>query len=78
MNEDDKEKLRDAKRKLVEDFEVYNLDKLIQVLSLVDKLFVVVDIGNLDDVLEIINTLRETFFIINFNHFVNRTEEKCI
>ena len=73
VNDGDFEKLGCVKRILIslkiEEFEDYNVDKLIQVLSLVDRLMVLTTTGTLDDVLDSKNTLRETFFyLINFKH----------
>ena len=71
------ENLRCVKRILVREFEINNLSKLIHVLCLVDRLFVLITIGSLDDVLDSRDTLRESiFYLINFKHFVNKNEEK--
>ena len=73
----DFENLRCLKRILVREFEYYNLDKLIQVLCLVDSLMVLTRTGTLDDVLDSTHTLRENiFYLINFKHFLNKNEEK--
>ena len=65
VNDDDFENLRCVKRILVRDFEDYNLDKLIQVLCLVDRLMVLTTTGTLDDVLDSTHTLRENIFLSN-------------
>ena len=63
-------------KKNIGEFEDYILDKLIQVLCLVDRLMVLTTTGTLDDVLDSTNTLRENiFYLINFKHFVNKNEE---
>ena len=41
------------------EFEDYNLDKLVQVLYLVDPLMVLTTTGTMDDVLDSTHTLRE-------------------
>ena len=58
VNDDKLENLRCVKRILVIKIEVYNLDKLIQVLCLVDRLFVLITTTSLDDVLDSTHTLR--------------------
>ena len=60
---DDFEKLGCVKRILVREFEDYNLKKLIQVLNLVDHLFVLIRIGSLDDIPAGTPTLREITYI---------------
>ena len=76
--DDDVENLRCVKRILAREFEDYNLDKLIQILCLVDRLVVLTTTGTLDDVLDSTHTLREIiFYLINFKHFVNENEELC-
>ena len=62
VNDDDFKNLRCVKRILVRGFEDYNLDKLIQVLCLVDRLMVWTTTGTLDDVLESTHSLRENIF----------------
>ena len=76
VNDDDFENLRCVKRISVREFEDYNLDKLIQVLCVVDRLKVLTTTGNLDDVLDSTDTLGENIFqLINFKNFVNKNEE---
>ena len=78
VNNDDFENFRCVKRILVREFEDYNLDKLIQVLCLVDRLMVLTTTGTLDDVLDSTHTLRENIFcLINFKHFVNKNDGLC-
>ena len=62
LNDDDFEHLRCVKRISVTEFEDYNLDKLIQVLCVVDRLKVLTMKGTLDDGLDSTNILREIFF----------------
>ena len=67
VNDIDFQNIRCKRRKLVAEFEHYNLDKLIQVLSSVDILMVLTTTGTLDDVLHSTNVLGEIFFLSN--HF---------
>ena len=77
VNDDDFEKLRSVKRILVRKFEDYKLDKLIQVLCLVDRLMVSTTTGTLDDVPDSTQTLRENiFYSYNFKRSVKKNEEK--
>ena len=77
VNDDDFENLRCVKRILVREFKDYNLEKLIQVLGLVDCLTVLTTTGTLDDVLDSTHTLMENvFYLINFKPFVKKNEEK--
>ena len=75
--DDDFEKLRCVKRILIREFEDYTVDKLIQVLYLVDRLMVLTTTGTLDDVLDSTHTLRKIFLSNQFKHFVNKSEEIC-
>ena len=76
INDDDYEDLRCVKRILVGEVDEYNIKKLIQVLNLVDHLFVLITIGNLDVILDCTQTLGENiFYLIRFLHFVNKIEE---
>ena len=52
VNNDDLENLGCVKRILVREFEDYGVNKLTQVLNLVDHLFVLITFGNLDDILD--------------------------
>ena len=51
-NGDDFENLRCVQGIIVREFEDYNLDKLIQILCLVDRSVVLTTTGTLDDVLD--------------------------
>ena len=78
VNEDDFENLECLKRKLVREFEKFNLVKLIQVLCLVDRLMVLTTARSLDDVLDSTHTLRENVFsLITFEHSVNKNKKTC-
>ena len=59
INDTELENLRCVKRILVEEFENYNISKLIDVLSIVDKLFIALTVGELQDSLSKTDTLRE-------------------
>ena len=59
VNDSDYENLRCVKRVLVEEFEDYNVLKLIDVSSSVDKSFFTLTIGGLQDLLIRTETLRE-------------------
>ena len=77
-NDDDNENLRWLKTILLREFEDYNPNKLIQVLNLVDHLFVLITIGGWDDILNGTHTLIENvFYFFSFNLFVNENEEIC-
>ena len=70
VNNDDFESLRCVKRILVREFEVYNLNKLIQVLCLVYRLMILTTTGTLDDVLDGTNTWMENIlYLTSFKHF---------
>ena len=76
VNNDDLENLRCVKRILVREFEDYGLNKLTQVLNLVDHLFVLITFENLDDILDGNQKLKEkNFYLISFKPFVNKNEE---
>ena len=76
VNDDDYENLRCAKRILVSEFEDYNVPKLIDVLSLVDNLFITLTFGNLQLILDKTNTLRENnLFLNSFEQFVKSNVE---
>ena len=84
VDDSDYENLRCVKRTLVNEIEDYNIPKLIDVLSIVDNLFITLTVGKLQDIsiktntvgkLQDIsiktNTLRENiFYLISFKHFV--------
>ena len=72
----DYENLRCAIRKLVNEFEDYDIPKLIDVLSLIDNLFITLTLGNLQHILNKTNTLRENILcLISFKHFVESNVE---
>ena len=50
ITDDDFENLRCVDRILVEDFEDYNISKLIGVLNIVDNLFITLTVGGLQDI----------------------------
>ena len=78
VNDDDFENLRCVKTILIREFEDYNPNKLIQVLNLVEHLFVLITIGSLDDILNGTHTLSENvFYFFSFKHFVSENEEIC-
>ena len=71
VNDSDYENLRCVKRILVKKFEDYNIPKLIDILSIVDNLFITLTIGQLQDILIKTDTLRENIlYLISFEHFV--------
>ena len=75
-NDDDFENLRCVKRKLVKEFEDYNVSELIDVLSIVDNLFITFTVGELQDILNKTDTLRENIlYLISFKHFVKSNSE---
>ena len=78
INNTDFENLRCVKRMLVREFEKYNVCKLIDVLSIVDNIFITFMAGGLQVILFKTDTLREsTLYLISFKHFVNKNEEIC-
>ena len=73
VNDSDYENLR-----CVNEFEDYNILKLIDVLSIVDNLIIMLTIGKLQDILIKTDTLRENIlYLKSFKHFVNKNEEEC-
>ena len=60
IKETDFENLTCVERILVKDFEVYNVSKLIDVLSIVEILFITLTIGELQDIL---NKTEKIFYI---------------
>ena len=67
LNDTDFENLRCGKRILVKEFEDYNLSKLVDVLSIVDKLFIKLTVGELQRILNKTGTLRgNILYLINF------------
>ena len=76
VNDTDYENLRCVRRILVEEFEDYNISKLIDVLSNVDKLSITLTFGELQDILIKTDTLREKIlYLISFKHFVVSNKE---
>ena len=76
VDDSDFENLRCAKRILVDQFEDYNISKLIDVLSFVDNLVVTLMTGNLQDIFIKTDTLRENIiFLISLEHFVKSIVE---
>ena len=63
VNDDDFEKLRCVKRILVKEFEDYNVSKLIDVLSIVDNLFITLTVRELQEILNKTDTLSKKFCI---------------
>ena len=62
--------MRCVKRMLVKEFEDYNISKLIDVMSIVDNLFITLTVGELQDILNKTDTLRENILSLNsFKHF---------
>ena len=60
-----------CERILVNEFEDYNISKLIDVSSIVDNLFITFTVGGLQDILYKTDTLTENIlFFISFKHFV--------
>ena len=68
--------MRCVKRILVKGFEEYNVPKLIDVLSIVDNLFITLTVCGLRDILIKTDTLRENFLYLNsFERFVKSNVE---
>ena len=71
VNDDDIENLRCVKRILVKEFEDYIIPNLIDVLNIVDSLFISPAIGGLQDILIKTDTLREIIlFLFPLKQFV--------
>ena len=71
VDDSDYENLKCVKKILVREFEDYNIPKLIDVLSIVDNLFITLAVGELQDILIKRDTLRENIlYLISFQHFV--------
>ena len=61
---------------LVKEVEEYSVPKLIDVLSIVDNLFIKFTVGGLQDILIKTDNLREkNLNLISFKHFLNKNEE---
>ena len=70
------ENLRCVKRIVVIEFEDFNVTKLIDVLSLVDNLFITLTVGELQHILNKTDTLRDNnLYLIRFKHFVKSNVE---
>ena len=68
--------LRCVKRILVCEFEDYNLSKLIDVLSVVENLFVALTVGEIRDILIKTDTRSEiNLYFSSFKHFVKSNVE---
>ena len=71
LNDTDSESLRCFKRILARELEDYNISKLIDVLNVVDKLFLTINFGEVQEILDKTNTLGEDIlYLISFKHFV--------
>ena len=71
MNTDGFEKLRCIKRILVKELEDYIIPKLIDVLSIVDNLFITLTVGERQDILNKTDTLSENIlYLFSFELFV--------
>ena len=76
VNDSDYQNLKCAQRKLLNDFEDYNIPKLIDVLSLIDNLFITLTFGDLQHILNETNTLRENIlYKISCKRFVESNVE---
>ena len=76
IKDDDFENLRCVKRIFVKEFENYNKTKLIDVLSIVDNVFVTLTVDGLEDILNKAGTLRENIlYLISFKHFDKSNSE---
>ena len=76
VNDSDYEILSCAKRILVDEFEDYNIPKLIDVSSLIDNFIITFMFGDLQHILNKTNTLREKIlYLISFKHFVESNVE---
>ena len=76
VDDENVENLRCVKRILVRDFEDYNISELIDILSIVDNLFVTLTVGGLQDILSETDTLREIIFCsISLKHVVKSNVE---
>ena len=76
VKDSDYESLRCVERILVNEFEDYNLPKLIDVLSMVDNLFIMLTVDKLQDILNETHSLREfILYLLSFKHFVESNVE---
>ena len=75
MNDDQIEKLRCIKQRLVFEFEDYNVSKLIYALDIIDEPNILNMVNILNARLEKTNCLREViFYLISLKHFVDTDE----
>ena len=65
VKDTDFENLRCVKRILVKEFEDSDVHKLIDVLSIVDNLFITLAVGGLQDIIFKTDTLRESILYLN-------------
>ena len=71
IKDTDFENLTCVKRKLVKELEEYIIPKLIDVLSVVNNLFITLSVDELQDILNKTDTLREIIlYLISFKLFV--------
>ena len=71
VDDSDYENLGCVKSILVIEFEENNKPKLIDVISIVDNLFITLTVAKLQDILIETDTLRENIlYLISFKHFV--------
>ena len=76
VNDNDNENLRCAKRMFVNEFEDFKIPKLVDVLILVDNLFITITVGDLQDILIKTDTLRKNLlYLVSFEHFVKSNVE---
>ena len=76
VKNDDFENLRCVKGILVKEFEDYNISKLIDVLGIVDNLFIAFTVAELQDILNKTDSLRENIlYLISFKIFVVSNSE---
>ena len=76
VNDSNYENLRCVNRILVNELEYYNIPKLIDVLSIVDNIFIKLTVGKIQDILIKFNTSRENiFYLISFQNFVKSNPE---
>ena len=72
----DFENLRCVKRILVKGCKGYIISKLIDVLSIVDNLFITLTVGKLQDIFKKTDTLRENIlYLFSFKHLVKSNVE---
>ena len=75
-NNDDFENLRCVKRISVKEFAEYNISKLIDIMSIVDILFITLTVGERQDIVNKTDTLRENIlYLISFESFVESNSE---